>query len=183
MLTGNREFNEIYEKYKNLVLKAAYIYSGDNYDAAQDITQETFLKLYTDFEKLKTGNIPAWLYTTAQRSAFNLKKKRKWEILTDGSEIHTENETAGPSVEAEYMEKELNLKRGEFHERILEGLLKKNPRWHEAIILVYYMEIPQAEAAEIMGIRLAVLHSILHRAKKWIKNTYGAEYEEMKRKE
>ena len=26
MLTGNREFNEIYEKYKNLVLKAAYLY-------------------------------------------------------------------------------------------------------------------------------------------------------------
>ena len=72
MWTGNREFNEIYEKYKNLVLKTAYISSGDNYDAAQDITQETFLKLYTDFEKLKTGNIPAWLYTTAQRSAFNL---------------------------------------------------------------------------------------------------------------
>ena len=32
MFTGNREFNEIYEKYKNLVLKVAYIYSGNNYD-------------------------------------------------------------------------------------------------------------------------------------------------------
>ena len=32
MLTGNREFNEIYEEYKNLVLKAAYIYSGNDYD-------------------------------------------------------------------------------------------------------------------------------------------------------
>ena len=27
MLTGNREYNEIYKKYKNLVLKVAYIYS------------------------------------------------------------------------------------------------------------------------------------------------------------
>lgn len=26
MLTGNREYNEIYKKYKNLVLKVAYIY-------------------------------------------------------------------------------------------------------------------------------------------------------------
>ena len=50
-------------------------------------------------------------------------------------------------------------------------------------MLVYYMEIPQAQAAEMMGIRLAVLHSILHRAKKWIKKTYGAEYEEMNRDE
>lgn len=46
MLTGNREYNEIYKKYKNLVLKVAYIYSCDNYDAAEDITQDTFLKLY-----------------------------------------------------------------------------------------------------------------------------------------
>ena len=51
MLTGNREYNEIYKKYKNLVLKVAYIYSGDNYDAAEDITQDTFLKLYIGFEE------------------------------------------------------------------------------------------------------------------------------------
>ena len=36
MLTENREFNEIYEQYKNLILKAAYTYSG-SYSAAEDI--------------------------------------------------------------------------------------------------------------------------------------------------
>lgn len=36
MLTENREFNEIYEQYKNLILKAAYTYSG-SYNAAEDI--------------------------------------------------------------------------------------------------------------------------------------------------
>ena len=51
MFTGNREFNEIYEQYKNLVLKAAYMYSGDNSDVAEDITQDTFLKLYVNFCK------------------------------------------------------------------------------------------------------------------------------------
>lgn len=45
MLTENREFNEIYEQYKNLILKAAYTYSG-SYSEAEDITQDTFLKLY-----------------------------------------------------------------------------------------------------------------------------------------
>lgn len=77
MLTGNREYNEIYKKYKNLVLKVAYIYSGDNYDAAEDITQDTFLKLYIGFEELKDGNVSAWLYTTAKNSALNFNKKFK----------------------------------------------------------------------------------------------------------
>lgn len=77
MLTGNREYNEIYKKYKNLVLKVAYIYSGDNYDAAEDITQDTFLKLYIGFEELKDGNVSAWLYTTAKNSALNLIRSSK----------------------------------------------------------------------------------------------------------
>lgn len=77
MLTGNREYNEIYKKYKNLVLKVAYIYSGDNYDAAEDITQDTFLKLYIGFEELKDGNVSAWLYTTAKNSALNFNKSSK----------------------------------------------------------------------------------------------------------
>ena len=61
MLTGNREFNEIYKKYKNLVLQAAYIYSGD-YTEAEDITQDTFLKLYIGYDKMRKDNIPSWLY-------------------------------------------------------------------------------------------------------------------------
>ncbi len=87
------------------------------------------------------------------------------------------------STEDEYVEKELERSRKELHKKIFAGLIEKNPRWHEAIVLVYYMEIPQARAAEMMGIRLNVLHSILHRAKRWIRKTYGAEYEEMNRKD
>ena len=179
MLTGNREFNEIYNKYKNLVLKAAYIHSGNNYDAAEDITQDTFLKLYIDFEKLKTGNVRSWLYTTASNSAKNYRKKHRREVPSENSEILYAELNTRESVEDEYAGNELEEERSRLHRKIFSGLMEKNPRWYEAIMLVYYMEIPQAQVAEMMGIRLAVLHSLLHRAKKWIRKTYGAEYEEM----
>lgn len=52
MLTGNREFNESYENYKNLILRTAYTYSG-NREAAEDITQETFLKLYIGYDSIR----------------------------------------------------------------------------------------------------------------------------------
>ena len=67
--------------------------------------------------------------------------------------------------------------------RSLQDCSRKNSRWYEAVYFAYYMEIPQEKVAEMMGIRLGVLHSLLHRAKKWIKKTYGAEYEEMNRKD
>lgn len=183
MLTGNREFNEIYEKYKNLVLKAAYIYSGNNYDVAEDITQDTFLKLYTKFDDLKGGNLSAWLFTTAKNAALNYKKKHDREILSVDDEEYTDDEPYRESTEEEYAENELERERARLHDRIFQGLMEKNPRWYEAVFLAYYMEIPQEKVAQIMDIRLGVLHSILHRAKKWIRKTYGVEYEEMNRKE
>lgn len=52
MLTDKQDYEEIYQKYKNLVMKAAYKYSG-NYDIAEDITQSTFLQLYMYIDELK----------------------------------------------------------------------------------------------------------------------------------
>ena len=182
MLTGNREFNEIYEKYKNLVVKAAYMYSGDNSDAAEDITQDTFLKLYVNFEELKRGNVPSWLFTTAKNAALNFKKKSAREILTGEQEDFELKGSSRESAETEYMESELEDERSRLHEKIFSGLMEKNPRWHDAIVLVYYMNIPQEKAAEILGMRTQALYTMIHRAKKWIRKKYGAEYEEMNRK-
>ena len=81
-MTQNSSFNEIYEKYKNLVLKTAYNYSGD-YNIAADIMQETFLKLYKDMcsKEIQTEeeyeNLKAWLIKTARNDALNQMKKKK----------------------------------------------------------------------------------------------------------
>ena len=45
MVNTEDKFQEIYEKYKNLVMKVVYNRTKD-YHLAQDICQETFVKLY-----------------------------------------------------------------------------------------------------------------------------------------
>lgn len=97
--------------------------------------------------------------------------------------IQRKNEAQVNSAEEQFLEDELQKQRLELHEKIFVNLMEKNERWYDAIVLVYYMEMPQAKAAELMGIRLEVLHSLLHRAKKWIKKKYGTEYEEMNRED
>ena len=182
MLTGNREFNEIYEKYKNLVLKVAYIYSGNNYDAAEDITQDTFLKLYIGFEDFKREKAASWLYTVAKNAAINYKKKNEGMVSIDDEENGLNNTLSMESIEDSYLEQEHTADTEELNDRILSALMEKNPRWHDAVLLAYYMDIPQERVAEMMGVRLNVLHSILHRAKVWMRKTYGVEYEEISRR-
>lgn len=101
----------------------------------------------------------------------------------DSEEDTEKNEAQVNSAEEQFLEDELQKQRLELHEKIFTNLMEKNERWYDAIVLVYYMEMPQAKAAELMGIRLEVLHSLLHRAKKWIKKKYGTEYEEMNRED
>ena len=182
MLTGNHEFNEIYEKYKNLVLQAAYIYSGD-YTEAEDITQDTFLKLYIGYDKMRKDNIPSWLYTTAKNAALNFKKKKERQILECDRDEDTKSvdEPSTESAEEEFLRKTLELENSELHRRIIADMRKHNPRWYDAMILVFYMELPQAKAAEMMGIRVQALHAMLHRMRNWLRKKYGVEYEEMNR--
>ena len=101
----------------------------------------------------------------------------------DSEEDTEKYEAQVSSAEEQFLEDELQKQRLELHEKIFTNLMEKNERWYDAIVLVYYMEMTQAKAAELMGIRLEVLHSLLHRAKKWIKKKYGTEYEEMNRED
>ena len=141
MLTGNREFNESYENYKNLLLRTAIF------------------------------------------MALNYKKKAKWEVLAMDDDESAVPEPGTKSTEDEYLEDELKRKRNVLHKKISEEMYKKNPRWYEAMVLVYYMDMPQVKVAELMGVNLRTLHSLLHRAKNWIKKNYKVEYEEMNRED
>ena len=119
---------------------------------------------------MKKENIPSWLYTTAKNMALNYKKKAKWEVLAMDDDESAVPEPGTKSTEDEYLEDELKRKRNVL-------------RWYEAMVLVYYMDMPQVKVAELMGVNLRTLHSLLHRAKNWIKKNYKVEYEEMNRED
>ena len=178
MLTGNHEFDEIYSKYKNLVLKAAYDYSKD-YNEAEDIAQNTFLQLYIHYDNMEKTNIVSWLYTTAKNYALNYRKKAAKEIFENEDDAVSILEQERESTEDEYMEMVLDLETKEFVNHLFLALLEKNERLYKAIVLAYHLKIPQAEIAEEMGISIEVLHSILHRAKEWMKKNFGVEFNEL----
>ena len=77
----------------------------------------------------------------------------------------------------EFFERKIkNQQLVELKKGIFEALYEKNPRWYEAITITYVLEKPQKEVAENMEVTLDVLHSILYRAKKWIRENYAEEY-------
>ena len=179
MLIENHEFNEIYEKYKNLVLKVAYQVSGD-LQAAEDIMQDIFLTLYKE-QGTEYRNIKAWLCLKAKHRALNYKKRFSREFAESTSEEKISfTESMRESSEEEYMGEYTGKQRAKLHETIMTALLEKNPKWYEAVMLVCLMEYPQEEAARKMGMKKDAFYVLLYRARKWIKKTFSVEYEELK---
>lgn len=55
-------FDALYEKYKNTLLRMAYLVSGQMYDA-EDIVQETFVKCFLHIGDLKKNEgFRPWLF-------------------------------------------------------------------------------------------------------------------------
>lgn len=105
--------------------------------------------------------------------ALNYKRDYARETLID--ELLYDNEV-GDSLETCYMTEFDRTKRKELADEIYLRLFEENKRWYDAIMAVYLLEKPQKEVAREMGISLEVLHSMLYRAKKWIRKNYEKRY-------
>jgi RNA polymerase sigma-70 factor (ECF subfamily) len=122
-------------------------------DVAEDIVQSAFAKLWEKRNKLdvENGNLSAWVYRVVVNLAIDDKRRLKTVEIK-------EDVDSGEDISQDIIKLEKNRK--------LESELQKlTPRHRAAIMMVYYDEIPQKEAAENMGISLKALESILSRAK------------------
>ena len=181
-LITKADFNVIYEENFDRVYKAAVKYSG-NHHSAEEIVQNVFMKLFTNMDNVEKEAAKAWLLLTTKYMALNLKRDRKRECLVEEMEGEAEVLLSESVVNPEeFFERKIkNQQLVELKKGIFEALYEKNPRWYEAITITYVLEKPQKEVAENMEVTLDVLHSILYRAKKWIRENYAEEYAHIKK--
>lgn len=169
-------FEAIYKKNADSVYQTALRYSGNHHEA-QEIVQSVFMKLYLNIDDINESAIASWLLTTAKNMAINGKRGLKKELLTDDV-LYCEDENAD-NLEDEFIRKIYDEEYRDLAKDIFSKLYAFNSRWYEAITITYFLEKPQKEVADIMGIKIEVLHSILYRAKKWIKKNYEEQFDHL----
>ena len=177
---GKTAFDVIYNDNYDIVYKAAMKYSR-NHHTAEEITQKVFLKLYMNMDHININAARSWLLLTAKYMALNYKRDMAREYLVEEMD---EDEKKILSESCENPEDTFfrKMKEREFmklKEDIFAALYKKNLRWYDAITITYVLEKPQKEVAENMGVTLEVLHSMLYRARQWIKKNFEEEYDHL----
>ncbi len=147
-------FEECYYKYKNLVYYVI-IKMTRNKELAEELVQDTFVKMYQQIDKFDGSYFQAWLLTIAKNLTLNELKKQKLEIeFADylvAEELDTKNEM-----------KQL------LHD--LQEVL--NPKEYDVFIFKVIYDMKQREIAEYMNMPIGTVGWMYQEALKKVKKVY-----------
>lgn len=130
-------------------------------EKAEDLTQETFLKLFQNLPRYKGRNkFKAYLYTIANRLCIDESRKKPFYSLEDVEEIvSAQNEMAQAENREEI--------------RRLLGVLSAEQR--EAVILRFGQELRFSEIAKVMGCSMRTAQSRVRNALRLMRKELGDE--------
>jgi RNA polymerase sigma-70 factor (ECF subfamily) len=151
-------FTQIYNEYKHSVYRTACLVSGNPADG-EDITQETFVKVFVHCSELKSDKMfRYWLFKILNRTAWQFLKYKKSEI-PDDSIIDKADFLETPTTEDTIMQ---NEKRDEVYNAVM--TLDYNLRI--VVILYYYNEMSVKQISKVIGCYEGTVKSRLFTARK-----------------
>ena len=160
----SRAFEALVRQHLDTIYGYLYRLTGSAADA-EDLAQETFLRVWQKASSYQPGRVRAttWLHTIAHRLAIDGFRRRRELPAADVPELP--DERADPARQQAALEQQ----------RLLDQALNKLPeRQRAAILLCQVQGFSNAQAAEIIGVRVRALESLLARARRSLRESLTA---------
>lgn len=163
-------FNELVRRYQRPI--AAYVYRmvGD-YDAALDLTQEVFIKVYSSLERYRPEfKFSTWIYKIAHNASVDhlrrlSSREQALSSEVDGEEREMTVMSRKLSPEQEYVVEE---RRAE-----IERVVRQLPAvYRELIILRHQHDLSYDEIAEVTSLPLGTVKNRLFRAREMMRQQF-----------
>lgn len=162
------DFEKIALPHRNLLYNYALRLTG-NYDDADDLLQETYLKAFRFFDKFETGtNIKAWLYRIMKNSFINdYRKNGKEPDKIDYEDVQNFYENIKASeIKANHFEEDVY---SNMLDDNINGALNSLPEDFRTVIILSDIEgYTYDEIADFIDIPVGTVRSRLHRARKML---------------
>lgn len=150
-------FEELYRRYYRPLFLYAYSLTHVKEDA-EDLTANTFVKALTTFQ---SGNIQAWMYTVLRNEFLDLKKRQKREVLCN-------DEIAEVPIVDDVLE---SFIKNEQRQWLYRQIAQLPEREREVMLLTIQTNYRDSKIAEILGLTVAHVRVLRHRAKQRIITT------------
>ncbi len=160
VLSGNQDvFAVLVERYKDAVQNLAYRMLG-NTTEAEDVTQETFVRAYTQLATYKSAHkFSTWLLSIASHLAIDQLRRRRFLALPLEDVPFLEwIVDAGVSPEQSALQ-------GERQDEIQDYLQRLPAKYRAVIVLRYWHDFSYEEIASALNLTPPLVKARLHRAR------------------
>ncbi len=132
------------------------LFYTNNRQEAEDITQETFIKIMKNIGSLQNPEqMKTWIFSIAKYTAIDLKRKQKFIQFLPDWIYEKESEEATPEKKV--------IQKKEWEE-LQDALVQLKPHYRSVVILRGLKELSIKETAEIMGCSERKIRVDYHRA-------------------
>ena len=174
-----QSFTELVETYQERIINICFAFTHNRQDA-EDVAQDVFIEIFQSIHDFRgEAKLGTWINRIAINRSLDLLRKKKREKRT--AQLRSLLAMTGSAEEPPAQENSLPDYSVEQKERaqILYKAVKSLPENQGiAITLSKYQDYDNSEIAEIMGITLSAVVSLLHRARK---NLYRQLYQYYKK--
>ena len=163
-------FEELVRRYQRPIVAYVYRMLGD-YDAALDVTQEIFIKIYNSLSRYSSEyKFSTWIYRIAHNAAIDYMRRHKQN--EQSLEIEANNEVFEIPLESKRPSPEQEREQSEWRTEIHNVVQKLPTNYRELILLRHTQDLSYEEIAEITNLPLGTVKNRLFRAREMMRQLF-----------
>lgn len=168
--TGDRaampSWDELVRQHADRVYRLAYRLSGNQHDA-EDLTQETFIRVFRSVQSYQPGTFEGWLHRITTNLFLDMVRRRARIRMEALPEDYDRVPSAGPTPEQIYHDALL----GPDLQAALDSL---PPEFRAAVVLCDIEGLSYEEIGATLGVKLGTVRSRIHRGRQALRDYLAA---------
>lgn len=170
---------ELVEQHADSVYRLAYRLSGNQHDA-EDLTQETFMRVFRNLKQYQPGTFEGWLHRITTNLFLDMARHRSKIRMEELPEDYERVPGPGPTPEQAFSDTNLDP-------ALQRALDELSPDFRVAVVLCDVVGMSYEEIAETLGVKMGTVRSRIHRGRAQLRESleeqalYDAAAEELLR--
>jgi len=155
---GVPSWDEIVKNHSAKVFRLAYRLTGNRYDA-EDLTQETFVRVFRSLHNFTPGTIDGWLHRITTNLFLDQARRRnriRFDAFAEDAETRLPGKDPGPERTFEYNNLDIDIQG---------ALAELAPEFRAAVVLCDLEGLSYEEVSETLGVKLGTVRSRIHRGR------------------
>ncbi len=150
-------WEDIVRDHGDRVYRLAYRLAGNAHDA-EDITQETFIRVFRSLDKFQPGSFEGWLHRIATNVFLDMVRRRsriRMEALPDNTD----------RIAAQTLSPEQTFDQSNLDPDLQSALDELPPEFRAAVVLCDVQGLSYEEIGATLGVKMGTVRSRIHRGR------------------